>query len=98
MSVHTHRIVNGVVVNLTPEEIATIESENAKNLSFFQWNNVREKRDEILKQSDALVLPDRWASYAPEKQASLSTYRQALRDIPQTQTDPANIVWPTPPN
>jgi len=62
------------------------------------WRRVRGQRDAILNQSDALVLPDRWASYTSEKQAALSTYRQALRDIPQTQTDPANIVWPTLPN
>ena len=26
------------------------------------------------------------------------TYRQDLRDIPQKQTDPTNITWPTKPS
>jgi hypothetical protein len=29
------------------------------------------------------------------QKAEWAAYRQALRDLPQTQTDPFNIVWPT---
>ena len=61
------------------------------------WNRVRVRRDALLTQSDILVLPDRWNSYTEQKQNALSAYRQALRDI-TTQSDPDNIVWPTPPN
>ena len=61
------------------------------------WNRVRDRRDALLTQSDVLVLPDRWATYTEERQTALSAYRQALRDI-TTQSDPDNIVWPTPPN
>jgi len=61
------------------------------------WNRVRDRRDALLTQSDILVLPDRWATYTTEKQTAVSTYRQALRDLPETQTDPANITWPVPP-
>lgn len=61
------------------------------------WRGVRDRRDALLTQSDILVLPDRWNSYTEQKQNALSAYRQALRDI-TTQSDPDNIVWPTPPN
>jgi len=61
------------------------------------WSNLRSQRDSLLKESDAYVLPDRWASYSPEKQAQWSTYRQALRDLPENTTDPFNPVWPTKP-
>lgn len=61
------------------------------------WRRVRDRRDALLTQSDILVLPDRWNSYTEQKQNALSAYRQALRDI-TTQSDPDNIVWPTPPN
>ena len=41
---------------------------------------LRAKRDELLAQSDALVVPDRWAAYTDEKRTALTKYRQALRE------------------
>jgi len=61
------------------------------------WRRVRDRRDALLTQSDILVLPDRWVTYTTEKQNALSVYRQTLRDLPETQTDPNNITWPVPP-
>jgi hypothetical protein len=61
------------------------------------WNRIRVQRDIILKNSDVNVLPDRWASMNTETQQAWSTYRQSLRDITK-QSDPFNIIWPTPPN
>jgi len=98
MLIHTHRMINGIKVDLTPEEIAEIEAESTKNAPKEKWVRIREKRNELLKQSDLLVFPDLWSSYTTEKQTAIFNYRKALRDIPQTQTDPDNIVWPTPPN
>jgi hypothetical protein len=56
----------------------------------------RQQRDVLLDESDALVLPDRWASYTAQKQSALATYRQALRDFPQ-QTGFPNLDFPTVP-
>lgn len=58
-----------------------------------QWNIVRAERDRLLAETDYVVL----VAYeqgipVPEEYV---TYRQELRDIPQTQEDPFNIVWPT---
>ena len=62
-----------------------------------EWANIRQERDRRLIVSDNFVLPDRWASMTPEKQQAWSVYRQALRDIPQTFSDPKDVVWPTKP-
>ena len=35
---------------------------------------------------------------SPEKKTEWATYRQALRDLPGTVTDPTNVTWPTPPS
>ena len=34
---------------------------------------------------------------SPERVQEWRTYRQALRDLPSVTEDPANPVWPTPP-
>ena len=61
---------------------------------------LRLERDRLLKESDWMVLPDRTPT-----QAQLD-YRQALRDLPETQAANAaideagnliNVVWPTKP-
>ena len=62
-----------------------------------EWNLVRKERGYLLMQSDIAVLLDRWASMTPEKQQEWSTYRQALRDIPQSFSDPKDVVWPIKP-
>lgn len=61
------------------------------------WEDVRGKRDRLLQESDIAVLPDRWEAMAPEERSAWSAYRQALRDIPQSHSDPLDIDWPTPP-
>src|SRR5690606_14898161 len=61
------------------------------------WEDVRAKRDELLAESDIHVLPDRWEQMTPEQRKAWSDYRQALRDLPDTCTDPRNPCWPTPP-
>jgi len=60
-------------------------------------SEVRAERDTLLTKSDVNVLPDRWAAMTPEKQAEWSTYRQALRDIPQQAGFTQNVVWPVKP-
>ena len=61
----------------------------------WQWYVVRTDRDRLLYGCD-------WTQIAgaPIDAADItawSTYRQALRDVPDDQTDPFAIVWPTPP-
>lgn len=61
------------------------------------WEDVRGKRDRLLRESDIAVLPDRWEAMTPEERSAWAAYRQALRDIPQSHSEPLDIDWPTPP-
>jgi hypothetical protein len=55
---------------------------------------IRQTRDALLYQSDALVLIDRWETYTPETKAKISEYRKALRDLTDN-INPDNFTWPT---
>ena len=92
-----HKLVNGIQVNLTPEEIAQRQAEEAA------WNNgafdramadLRQRRDALLKATDYLALSDNTLS------ADMTTYRQDLRDITNgltTVEDVNAVTWPTKP-
>ena len=55
------------------------------------WSDLRAKRNQLLAETDYLALSDATLS------SEMTTYRQALRDLPANTTDPANPVWPTKP-
>ena len=91
-----HKLVNGIKVELTAEEIAARAAEEAA------WNagafdramlSLRQKRDALLKSTDYLALSDNTLS------AEMTTYRQALRDITNGVTTVAQaeaVVFPYP--
>ena len=56
---------------------------------------IREKRDELLSESDWTQVPDSPLSDA--KKAEWATYRQALRDMTEGYIPVENPVYPTPP-
>lgn len=83
-------LIDGVwTQNYIVSELATDEA--AAKLDA-QWVAIRTERDAKLAASDWTQIAD-----APVDDLVWATYRQALRDLPQTQTDPFNIVWPTAP-
>lgn len=54
---------------------------------------VRVERNRLLSASDWTQLPD-----VPEAtRLAWAEYRQALRDVPEQSSFPANVVWPTKP-
>ncbi|MGE5552816.1 MAG: tail fiber assembly protein [Betaproteobacteria bacterium] len=55
---------------------------------------LRAERDARLAACDWTQLPD--VPLTPEQKAAWAAYRQALRDLPETTTDPFNPVWPVP--
>jgi len=62
-----------------------------------QWQSLREQRDTKLRESDwRVMVSDRPIS--EEVKAAWVAYRQALRDLPVSITDPAMITWPVPPS
>ncbi|EGR9008894.1 MULTISPECIES: tail fiber assembly protein [Vibrio] len=60
-----------------------------------KWREVRRIRDELIKQTDFTQMTD--APLDDTKKAEFTAYRQALRDIPQTYSDPDAVVWPEKP-
>jgi len=84
------KIVDGVEVPLSAEDIAQMEADQAAAPAF-EWRRVRSERNAKLAACDWTQLSD-----APVDAGAWASYRQALRDITQ-QADPFNITWPTPP-
>jgi hypothetical protein len=62
------------------------------DVELFKWNNVRDRRNLYLEKSDWTQLSD--IALDANTVSNFVTYRQILRDIPQTQSDPWNITWP----
>lgn len=58
------------------------------------WAYVRALRDAKLADTDFTQVGD----YPGSNKTAYATYRQQLRDIPQTQTDPFNVAWPAKPS
>jgi len=56
-----------------------------------KWTAVRRDRDQRLAETDYLALSDSTLS------SNMKTYRQSLRDVPEDNSDPDNISWPTKP-
>jgi beta-galactosidase GanA len=64
------------------------------------WEDVREARNLYLKRSDRYYITDRWALFSTYQKGLLNSYRQTLRDLPQTYTE-SNEAWdniPEPPD
>jgi hypothetical protein len=59
------------------------------------WNELRAERDMRLAKCDWVVI--RATSTDTPVPEEWKTYMQALRDLPSTTEDPANPVWPVPP-
>lgn len=80
---------------LTPDEYTEHEARDAEweaGSIDRMWSEVRSKRDALLVACDWTMVPD-----APTDKVAWTAYRQELRDLPETQTDPFNIVWPEKP-
>lgn len=57
-------------------------------------HDIRQKRNELLEQSDWAVLTD--VPLSKTQKTAVKAYRQALRNITE-QSDPGNIEWPEKP-
>ena len=92
-----HKIVNGIQVPLSAEEIAQRQQdEQAWNAGAYDraMSELRQKRDRLLAATDYLALSDQTLS------AEMSAYRQALRDITNgltTVEDVNAVVFPVKP-
>ncbi|WP_299005031.1 tail fiber assembly protein [uncultured Shewanella sp.] len=68
---------------------------NVEDFILMSWASIRTRRDQLIKETDFTQLPD--SPLTSDKKLAFAEYRQALRDIPQTNTSPDNIVWPVKP-
>lgn len=85
---------DGVVRDLTQEEIDQLNWERSKDNSAQQQKTagrVRSKRDSLLQETDWMALSD--VTMTPE----MAAYRQALRDVPDQEGFPFDVVFPTKP-
>jgi hypothetical protein len=92
------KMVNGVVIELTAQEISDRAAEEAA------WaagafdraiEGLRRERDIKLAETDYLALADQ-----PAMSQAMTGYRQDLRDITDglaTEADVNNVTWPTKP-
>ena len=86
--------VNGVNVPLTLEEETARDAEEkewADGAAAREITTIREHRDRLLTETDWMALGDVTMSDA------WKTYRQALRDVPASNTVYENVTWPTKP-
>ena len=83
--------------NIDYEEYLEWAKTNTANAvdSSLTWDNIRLKRDTLLMSTDWTMISD-----TSVDQVAWKTYRQALRDIPETYKDkePSEVVWPTQPS
>ena len=87
--------VNGVEVEMTAEEIAEKETklaEAAVKEREIEAVKQRTERNILLAETDYAALSD-----TPEMSDAMTTYRQALRDVPSQEGFPSDITWPTKP-
>ena len=84
---------NEYIKNKTKEEI---DRENQSQIEA-KWYSAKFKRNNLLKESDIEILPDKWENMDLSVKAAWSLYRLQLRDIPQTFSNPDEIIWPTKP-
>jgi len=82
---------DGVIRDATPEELAQAEKDRFESKKR-RIDESRNKRNQLLTATDWTQIAD-----APVDKAAWATYRQALRDIPQQEGFPDNIIWPTQP-
>ena len=96
-----HKIVNGIQVPLTAEEIAQRQADEANwSAGAFDraMNDLRQKRNALLSATDYTVLQD--STFTDAQVAELVVYRQALRDITNgltTKDEVEAVVFPTKP-
>ena len=88
------KIVNDVVIPFTAEEETARDAEEATwadEAPAREMEEIRRHRNGLLTETDWMALGDVTMSDV------WKTYRQALRDIPASNTIYENVTWPTKP-
>ena len=80
-------LVDGVYIDITDDELAAAQYSPPET----EAKEQRNRRDILLAETDWMASSDRTMT-----QAEID-YRQALRDVPQQESFPVDITWPTKP-
>jgi len=94
---YTHKIKNGIRVELTAEEISELENQDTifENQKLDRaLENLRQTRNNLLKETDWMANSDVTMS------SEMATYRQELRDLTNGLTTVEQVdavIWPTKP-
>lgn len=91
----------GEIADWTPPDNFTAEQ---------SMEALRAQRTFLLAETDYIEMPTKWATLTAEQQTAWATYRNALRDLPETYPDVrleynsdysdliwVNVTWPTKP-
>jgi hypothetical protein len=94
-----YEIEEGVVKEIITTRDKTQEEIDRENQSQIEakWHSARFKRNNLLKESDIEILPDKWENMDLSVKAAWSLYRLQLRDIPQIFSNSDDIIWPIKP-
>lgn len=70
----------------------TVEQTAAKHETDYKWHLIREKRNELLGDTD-------WTQIHPDLPAKsqYAAYRKQLRQLPQKHSNPDQVTWPVLP-
>lgn len=91
-----YRVSNGSrIMEMSPEEKAAVDAAEAERATADKWTPIRQQRNIFLTACDWTQLPD--APLTEEQKAAWAAYRQALRDLPETTSDPDAVAWPARP-
>lgn len=78
----------GQIVNV---DSATVEARAVELETENKWVKLRNKRNKLLAETDFYALSDVTMT------TEMSNYRQALRDLPSSTSNPDDVVFPTKP-
>jgi len=80
----------------TQPTLASIDAQisDAKIEAKMMWEKIRKERNQLLKDSDYTMLKDYPTTVSEQE---WTTYRQSLRDIPQTFSNPDDVTYPDKP-
>ena len=82
---------NKLVLSWNRVETEPTEEQLETALNILNWDNVRKERNELLATTDFYALSDVTMS------DDMETYRQALRDLPESVENSEDVVWPEKP-
>ena len=95
---NTHKLVWNR--EITEWDVVELNAQELEDLNASKWDAVRQQRNSLLNEVDQRVL-----RYQSEERVGITThtdnisdldaYMQDLRNIPQTYSNPDDVVWPS---